>query len=455
MNVTKLFGTDGIRGIVNKELNCDLVFKIGMALSKIIKQKFNNFKILIGKDTRNSCDMLECALSAGICACGGNVVSVGIVPTPAVAFLTEKLNFNAGIMISASHNSYEFNGIKIFDSHGYKLSETLEQQIEQIIFNSDFDNINNNIIVGQVSKQENLINYYIDNLLNTVNINKKNKFKILIDCANGSACATVEKIFTKLSPNILCDFINNIHDGLNINKNCGSTCVQNLVNLIKEKNYDIGFAFDGDADRCLAVDELGNIIDGDTILGICAQNFKKNNKLSSNTIVGTVMSNLGLKKFCEENNINFVETQVGDKYVLDKILNNNYNFGGEQSGHIIFKDHSNTGDGQLTALQLLNIIVNSGKKTSEFNNIVKKYPQILYNININLTQKNLLNQNQYLKDCIENIKKTIGTDGRILVRESGTEPKIRIMIEHKDKSKLNIFLNEIKALLENFYSVKV
>ena len=167
------------------------------------------------------------------------------------------------------------------------------------------------------------------------------------------------------------------------------------------------------------------------------------------------MSNLGLKKFCEENNINFVETQVGDKYVLDKILNNNYNFGGEQSGHIIFKDHSNTGDGQLTALQLLNIIVNSGKKTSEFNNIVKKYPQILYNININLTQKNLLNQNQYLKDCIENIKKTIGTDGRILVRESGTEPKIRIMIEHKDKSKLNVFLNEIKALLENFYSVKV
>ena len=454
MKLTKLFGTDGIRGVVNQELTCDLAFKTGLALSSIIKQKNENFEIIIGKDTRKSCDMLECALSAAICSMGGNVTSIGVVPTPAIAFLTEKFKFQAGIMISASHNSYEFNGIKIFNSQGFKLSDILEQQIENIIFNNNFENTNN-YNTGTVKRQENLINYYIENLRNSVNIDKNRDFKILIDCANGSASATVGKIFDNFNTNLKISIINNNYNGTNINQNCGSVHIENLKSKILEEKFDIGIAFDGDADRCLAIDNHGKIIDGDTILGICAQNLKKNNKLSGNTVVGTVMSNLGLKKFCAQNNINFVETQVGDRYVLEKILDKSYNFGGEQSGHVIFKDHANTGDGQLTALKLLDIIVNSGESSSYFNNLITKFPQKTNNIIINSNQKGLLNQSPEIVEYIKNINNMIENDGRILVRESGTEPKIRVMIEHKNEHELDNLLTEVTETIRNFFNITV
>ena len=454
MKLTKLFGTDGIRGVVNQELTCDLAFKTGLALSSIIKQKNENFEIIIGKDTRKSCDMLECALSAAICSMGGNVTSIGVVPTPAIAFLTEKFKFQAGIMISASHNSYEFNGIKIFNSQGFKLSDILEQQIENIIFNNNFENTNN-YNTGTVKRQEDLINYYIENLRNSVNIDKNRNFKILIDCANGSASATVDKIFDNFNTNLKISIINNNYNGININQNCGSVHIENLKSKILEEKFDIGIAFDGDADRCLAIDNHGKIIDGDTILGICAQNLKKNNKLSGNTVVGTVMSNLGLKKFCAQNNINFVETQVGDRYVLEKILDKSYNFGGEQSGHVIFKDHANTGDGQLTALKLLDIIVNSGESSSYFNNLITKFPQKTNNIIINSNQKGLLNQSPEIIEYIKNINNMIENDGRILVRESGTEPKIRVMIEHKNEYELNNLLIEVTETIRNFFNITV
>ena len=454
MKLTKLFGTDGIRGVVNQELTCDLAFKTGLALSSIIKQKNENFEIIIGKDTRKSCDMLECALSAAICSMGGNVTSIGVVPTPAIAFLTEKFKFQAGIMISASHNSYEFNGIKIFNSQGFKLSDILEQQIENIIFNNNFENTNN-YNTGTVKRQENLINYYIENLRNSINIDKNRDFKILIDCANGSASATVGKIFDNFNTNLKISIINNNYNGININQNCGSVHIENLKSKILEEKFDIGIAFDGDADRCLAIDNHGKIIDGDTILGICAQNLKKNNKLSGNTVVGTVMSNLGLKKFCAQNNINFVETQVGDRYVLEKILDKSYNFGGEQSGHVIFKDHANTGDGQLTALKLLDIIVNSGESSSYFNNLITKFPQKTNNIIINSNQKGLLNRSPEIIEYIKNINNMIENDGRILVRESGTEPKIRVMIEHKNEHELNNLLIEVTETIRNFFNITV
>ncbi|MBP3320470.1 MAG: phosphoglucosamine mutase [Clostridia bacterium] len=454
MKLTKLFGTDGIRGVVNQELTCDLAFKTGLALSSIIKQKNENFEIIIGKDTRKSCDMLECALSAAICSMGGNVTSIGVVPTPAIAFLTEKFKFQAGIMISASHNSYEFNGIKIFNSQGFKLSDILEQQIENIIFNNNFENTNN-YNTGTVKRQENLINYYIENLRNSINIDKNRDFKILIDCANGSASATVGKIFDNFNTNLKISIINNNYNGTNINQNCGSVHIENLKSKILEEKFDIGIAFDGDADRCLAIDNHGKIIDGDTILGICAQNLKKNNKLSGNTVVGTVMSNLGLKKFCAQNNINFVETQVGDRYVLEKILDKSYNFGGEQSGHVIFKDHANTGDGQLTALKLLDIIVNSGESSSYFNNLITKFPQKTNNIIINSNQKGLLNRSPEIIEYIKNINNMIENDGRILVRESGTEPKIRVMIEHKNEHELNNLLIEVTETIRNFFNITV
>lgn len=454
MKLTKLFGTDGIRGVVNQELTCDLAFKTGLALSSIIKQKNENFEIIIGKDTRKSCDMLECALSAAICSMGGNVTSIGVVPTPAIAFLTEKFKFQAGIMISASHNSYEFNGIKIFNSQGFKLSDILEQQIENIIFNNNFENTNN-YNTGTVKRQEDLINYYIENLRNSVNIDKNRDFKILIDCANGSASATVDKIFDNFNTNLKISIINNNYNGTNINQNCGSVHIENLKSKILEEKFDIGIAFDGDADRCLAIDNHGKIIDGDTILGICAQNLKKNNKLSGNTVVGTVMSNLGLKKFCAQNNINFVETQVGDRYVLEKILDKSYNFGGEQSGHVIFKDHANTGDGQLTALKLLDIIVNSGESSSYFNNLITKFPQKTNNIIISSNQKGLLNQSPEIIEYIKNINNMIENDGRILVRESGTEPKIRVMIEHKNEHELNNLLTEVTETIRNFFNITV
>ena len=444
----KFFGTDGVRGIANKELTCELAIKIGKAAAKVLTENnHHRAKILIGKDTRISSDMLESALLAGICSLGAEGVSLGVVPTPAVAYLIKKYNADAGIMISASHNSYEFNGIKLFDKNGYKLPDETENKIEKLIMENDFET-SEKIMgkdLGSITKCTAAVDDYVDYICSTVKDMLSKNLKIAVDCANGSASVTAKKLFKKLkiNANILFDNPN----GININDSCGSTHLENLKKYVVENGYDIGIAFDGDADRCLAVDENGGIINGDNILAICGGFLKQKGKLKNNTLVATIMSNMGLKVFCKENGINFAETKVGDRYVLEEMLKENYSIGGEQSGHIIFLEHSTTGDGQLTATQLLSVLSQTNKKVSELK--IKKYPQKSGEIPIKSSQKGLLSKNENINAYIKKTTEELGTKGRIVLRESGTEPKIRIMFEHEDENKLESLINEAKEVIKN------
>ncbi|MBR0423197.1 MAG: phosphoglucosamine mutase [Clostridia bacterium] len=442
------FGTDGVRGIANKELTCELAIKIGKAAAKVLTENnHHKAKILIGKDTRISSDMLESALLAGICSLGAEGISLGVVPTPAVAHLVKKYGADAGIMISASHNSFEFNGIKLFDKNGYKLPDETEHKIERLIMENDFES-SGKIIgkdLGIITKCTTAVDDYLDYICSTVCNNLNKNLKIAVDCANGSASVTARKLFKKL--NIKADILFDNPNGININDNCGSTHLENLKKYITDNNYDIGIAFDGDADRCLAVDETGNIIDGDNILAICGKALKQNGKLKNNPLVATIMSNMGLKVFCKENDIDFSETKVGDRYVLERMLKENYLIGGEQSGHIIFLEHSTTGDGQLTAVQLLSVLSGTNKKVSELK--IKKYPQKSSEILIESSQKGLLSKNKNINKYIAETTKKLDSKGRIVLRESGTEPKIRIMFEHEDESKLDGLINEAKEIIKN------
>lgn len=440
------FGTDGVRGIANKELSCELAIKIGKAAAQVlIGDCTHRAKILIGKDTRLSSDMLEYALLSGICSVGAEGISLGVVPTPAVAYLVKKYNADAGIMISASHNSFEFNGIKIFDKNGYKLPDYIENQIEELILNPEKIKLpEDHSKIGKITANENAKDDYIEYIASTSKHIDKN-LKIAVDCSNGSASATAEKLFKKLDlkPTILFDQPN----GTNINHNCGSTSLENLTNYVQKNNCDLGIAFDGDADRCLMVDDLGKIIDGDAIIAICAQSMKSVGKLKNNALIGTVMSNLGLKKFCNQEGIRFLETKVGDRYVLECMKKENYVIGGEQSGHVIFLDYSTTGDGELTAVQFLNVLSKSKKKASELNRLIKKYPQKSTTVNISREQKGLLEKNNLVMDFITDKNKKLDGHGRLLVRESGTEPKIRIMAELDDEEKLQDLLDEAKRII--------
>lgn len=445
------FGTDGVRGIANKELTCETALKIGKAAAKVLtKECSGKPKIIIGKDTRISSDMLEAALLAGICSVGAEGISLGVVPTPAVAYLVKKYGADAGVMISASHNSFEFNGIKLFDKNGFKLPDDIQEQIENIILD-DSGKCDTELPIGEAVGKITYCNTaakdYIDYLIGTSEFTDKN-LKIAVDCANGSSSVTAKDLFKKLNINASILFAE--PDGININENCGSTYLENLSKYVTENNCDLGIAFDGDADRCLCVDEKGNVIDGDTILAICALDMKNKGILKNNTLVGTIMSNLGLKKFCEKNNINFSETKVGDRYVLERMQNEDYNIGGEQSGHVIFLDYSTTGDGQLTAVQVLNILSKSNKKASELNESVKKYPQKSATVNITQNQKGVFDKQENIKRYLDSLKEELGDFGRIVVRESGTEPKIRIMVEHENFDKIDeIIKNTVKIIKEN------
>lgn len=445
--MSKFFGTDGIRGVANEYLTCELAFKIGKSAAIVLAQ--NNHKkptILIGKDTRISCDMLECAILAGICSSGAHGVSLGVVPTPAVAYLVKKYNADAGVMISASHNSFEFNGIKLFDKNGYKLPDDTEEKIEELILRYDSDPSNRPTggEIGTITKCETAIEDYTNYLASTSTKIECN-LKIAVDCANGSASFTAKKLFQKL--NIHADVISNRPNGTNINENCGSTHLENLKNYVREHGCELGIAFDGDADRCLAVDETGADINGDTILAICAKHLKSKNKLKNNTLVATIMSNMGLKKFCAENDIAFSETKVGDRYVLERMLEQKYSLGGEQSGHVIFLDYSTTGDGELTAIQLINILHNSGKKMSELCAEIRKYPQKSCNVKISQSQKGIVAKNSNIQKYIKEITEKLGSKGRIVLRESGTEPLIRIMFEHEDECELDGLLEHAKKII--------
>lgn len=448
----RLFGTDGARGIAVTELTCELAMNIGRAAAIVLtKQKTHKGKarILIGKDTRISSDILESALIAGITSVGADVELLGVVPTPAVAYLVRYYEADAGVMISASHNSVEYNGIKLFSSTGFKLPDEVENEIEALILDTpEKMTLVDGSDVGRVRTMYGAVSEYNEHIQSTVD-GKFQGLLVAIDCANGSASATAESLFYKFGAEYV--YINNEPDGLNINDKCGSTHMEQLVELVKKRGCDVGFAFDGDADRCLAVDEKGNIIDGDKLIAILSRYMKEMGTLKNNTAVVTVMSNLGFHRFMNENKIETVCTKVGDRYVLEEMLNNGYNIGGEQSGHIIFLDHATTGDGQLTAVQTLELLSKCKRPLSQLVKDIPDFPQLLVNVKITEDKKGLWDKTQKITDIIAQAEHAMGENGRILVRESGTEPLVRVMIEGKDKKEVlhwtNLIADTIKECL--------
>lgn len=441
----RLFGTDGARGVANSELTCELAMKIGRAAAMVLTESCaHKPKVLIGMDTRASSHMLASAISAGLCSVGADVLIIDVVPTPAVAFLVKEYDYDAGVMISASHNPCEYNGIKIFQGNGYKLPDELENEIEEIIL--DETKVPPVVLggdVGKISFSSKAVDDYIFHLAMTADGDFKG-MKIALDCANGSASVTARALFTRLGAK--CCIINETPNGTNINENCGSTHLEQLQKFVVENKCDIGFAFDGDADRLLVVDENGEVVDGDKIIAVCSKFMKENNKLKNNTAVVTVMSNMGFFKFCEKNDINCVKTKVGDRYVLEEMVKNGYIIGGEQSGHIIFLDYATTGDGQMSAIQVLNVLKSTGKKISELASEMQVYPQVLINVRVSNFGKTRLDKDEEVRLAIREASEELGDTGRVLVRVSGTEPLVRVMLEGED-------YNQIKSLAESIAKV--
>lgn len=438
----KLFGTDGVRGIANKELTPELCFNLGRAGAYVLtKEKKHTPKIIIASDTRRSGFMLESALSAGICSVGGNVVLSGILPTPAIAHLSRTHDFDAGVVISASHNPFGDNGIKFFDSRGYKLPDELENEIEDYLF-SNMDKIPNP--TGEylgTGERLDFLEDYISFLKSTMESVTLDGMKIAVDCANGATYRAAPSILFELGANVF--VINNEPDGKNINLKCGSTHPEQLIEYVIENKMDIGLAFDGDGDRCHLVDECGKLVDGDELMSIFACSLKESGKLKNNCLVATIMSNLGLLKMGEKEDIIIEKTAVGDRYVLERMLEGGFNLGGEKSGHIIFLDHTTTGDGLLTALQALKIMKESGKSLAELNNRMQIMPQVLINANVLNEKKYSYLENEIVKTEIDNLTKKFEGLGRVVIRPSGTESYIRVMLEGDDE---HVICDEAKRL---------
>jgi len=443
----RLFGTDGARGIANSELTCELAMNIGRAAAYVLTERSTEKpKVLIGKDTRVSSNMLEMALAAGLCSVGADVVLVGFVPTPAIAFLIQDREADAGIMISASHNPCEYNGIKIFDANGFKLPDAMEEKIESLVLD-DISPIKYPVggDVGSVFVREDYVDLYIDHLVKSVNADLKG-LKIAIDCANGCASYTAAKLFERLGAD--CHIMHATPNGININAHCGSTHLEDLIDYVNGHDVDLGLAFDGDSDRCLAIDENGKLIDGDKMIAIFALHLKKKGLLNSDTAVITVMTNLGFKYFAKENGIKIAETAVGDRYVLEEMLKKNYMIGGEQSGHIIFREFATTGDGQLSGAMLASIIAEEGKSASEIASVMNVFPQTLLNVHAEKELKDKLKTDEDILASIEKVKNTLGERGRILVRASGTEPLIRIMIEGENIVQIKKLAAEVAEVIK-------
>lgn len=444
----RLFGTDGVRGVANKDLTNDLAMKIGAAAAAVLLREAKSAKptVLIGKDTRASGDMLEAALTAGLCSVGCNVLSVGIVPTPAVAYLVGKYECEAGIMISASHNPCEYNGIKIFQKTGYKLDDSIEEEIEAIILD-DAEKIEYKYggDVGNRLYSKNAVKDYIEHVISTTDV-RFDGMTVALDCANGSASVCAKEIFTALGAK--CIMLSDTPDGVNINLNCGSTHPEELMKFVKSAQFDLGLAFDGDADRMLAVDENGELVDGDKVIAICAKRMKEEGRLNSDTAVVTVMSNMGFFKFCDENEIKCARTAVGDRYVLERMLKDGFNIGGEQSGHVIFLDYATTGDGELSGVQLIETVVKSGKKLSELASVMTVYPQVLINVKVSPEGKAKYNNDEYIIAATQKAEMELMGDGRVLVRVSGTEPLVRVMLEGKDIDHITRLGNDIAAVVK-------
>jgi len=448
----KLFGTDGIRGVVNRELDANLAFHVGLAAAYVLAEDRQGKPplISIGKDTRISSDMLEGALIAGLCSAGADVLHLGVLPTPAVAWITAENQADAGIVISASHNPFEHNGIKIFNGEGFKLSDELEGRIEEMVLSEEPIPRKTHGGLGRVIyADQREIEYYLDHLASTVDRELKG-LRILVDCANGAASATAQRLFERFN-GLHVDIINAKPNGTNINDLCGSTHMDGLRAGVKAGGYDLGLAFDGDADRCLAVDETGEDIDGDQIMAVCSRAMKQAQRLAGNTLVATVMSNMGLRVFCQENGIALRCTAVGDRNVLEEMLRSGYVIGGEQSGHLIFLHHSTTGDGQLAALQLIQVLIRSGKKASELVSGCRRYPQVLVNVPLaDSGRKEAIMMWSGLQQAVADMEQALDGKGRVLVRPSGTEALIRVMVEAQSKQLAQQAADQLANIIKDF-----
>ena len=444
----RLFGTDGARGVAVKELTCETAMNIGRAAALVLTKTTNHKpKILIGKDTRISGDILEAALVAGITSVGADAHILGIVPTPAVAYLVTKYGADAGVVISASHNPVEYNGIKLFSSSGFKLSDEIENEIESLILDYPQDmKLSSGAFLGRVVYEKNAEWDYVRYIMKKIGADF-NGLKVAIDCANGAASSCAVKLFKGLGAT--CFFINNEPDGLNINKNCGSTHIEALSRAVLDYKCHVGLAFDGDADRCLAVDEKGEVVDGDKIIAILAKSMKAKGTLRHNSCVVTCMTNLGFFKWAKEAGVVVSTSGVGDRYVLEQMKLFGYNLGGEQSGHVILLDEATTGDGELTGAKLLEVLCESGLKMSELASEMTPYPQVLFNVKIRPQAKGKWKEYSEISDMISACEKKLGDEGRILVRESGTEPLVRVMLEGKQLGVITQYANAIAKTVKD------
>ena len=444
----RLFGTDGVRGIANRELSCEQAMKLGRAAATVMGEGLERKPLfLIGSDTRVSSSMLSAAAAAGICSAGADVLMLGTVPTPAVAYLVKKHGADAGVMISASHNPYDYNGIKIFGGEGYKLPDELEEKIESLVLDGNGTEGDLPVAgeIGSIRSDEKALRDYISHIAAST-AERFDGLKVAIDCANGSASVSAEALFTALGAEV--HMLHHEPNGININAGCGSTHMESLVEYVTAHSLDCGLAFDGDADRFLAVDETGALVDGDQIMAICAFDLKKQGRLPHDTVVGTIMTNFGFTKYCEENDIRFIATKVGDRFVLEEMLLGEYAIGGEQSGHIIFSDYATTGDGQLTAIQLLSIMKREGKPLSALTSVMTKYPQYMVNLTVSPEGKLHFYTDPEVKKAIDAAREKLGSGGRVVVRPSGTEPLIRVMAEGDDPALTREAVDEVAAVID-------
>ena len=446
----RLFGTDGVRGIANSELTPELAFNLGKAGASVLGESRKNPMIIIGKDTRVSGDMLENALTAGILAVGGNVIKVGVIPTPAVAYLVRHYEAQAGVVISASHNPFEYNGIKFFNSEGFKLDDAIEEKIEDLIIRGIDPNAH---MTGEalgtcMEGEENAMEIYRRYLLSTIDV-RLDGMTVVMDCANGASYKVAPRVYRDLGARVIP--IGCSPNGVNINDHIGSTHPEKLQQKVREEHADIGLAYDGDADRLIVVDENGEVIDGDKTICICARMLKDDGKLAKNKVTATVMSNLGFHKYIEKMGADVDVTDVGDRYVLEAMLKSGCVIGGEQSGHIIFRDYSTTGDGAVSSLQFMKALKRSGRKPSELAAEITLYPQVLVNARVTGEGKTLYKKDEEVLRAVEIIEEKMAGDGRVLIRPSGTEPLVRIMIEGRDKDAISEMAQALADLISSKY----
>ena len=442
----RLFGTDGVRGIAGQDMTCELAMDLGRAAATVLTYgRRRRPLVVLGKDTRISSDMLGAALAAGLCSVGADVIDLGVVPTPAVAYLVMKYKADAGVMISASHNPYPFNGIKIFGGEGFKLPDELEDQIERLIGQGRW-RLATGDALGQITHCATAVRDYVEHLKSTIPTSLDG-LRIAVDCANGSASATAPALFAELGADAV--IFSAAPDGVNINENCGSTHLKALQDHVRAHGeVQAGVAFDGDADRCLFVDANGSVVDGDFIMAVCGLDMLQRGKLRRATIVGTVLTNLGFAKFCEAHGIRFAATKVGDRYVLEEMDLEGYTLGGEQSGHVIFRDFATTGDGQLTALQLLCLLKRCQKPLAELAAVMTRLPQVMENVQVSPEGKLEFYNSDAIKAAIREKKDLLGDEGRVLVRVSGTEPLIRVMVEGQNELQIRRIAADLALLIK-------